>query len=358
MTNIEVSETKIVDYKDPSRRKMASAQRVVGVEPIEGADRIEKIRVLGWQLVAQKNEFKPGDLCVYCEIDSLLPEHPAFEAFRDRKFRIRTIKLRGVISQGLALPLSHPYIAEKLGNRTVTEGEDLSTELGIGKYEIPVPAVLAGKVAGGFPTHLVPKTDELRVQSYVNVLDEFAGREVYITTKMDGTSFTAYYSGETFGVCSRNLELKPDDHNLLWQIASKYDLERILKTISETAGLRLAIQGEVCGPGIQNNPLGLKEPELYVFNVYDIGRQRYLDYADAFRLLSDWKLPAVPVEAANVRFEWTLDQLLEMAKGKYKSGKHREGIVIRPVVEQESRVLQGRLSVKAINNDYLLSGGN
>ncbi len=358
MTNVEESDKNLAEYKEESRRKMASIQRVTSVEPIEGADRIEKIRVLGWQLVAQKNEFEPGDLCLYCEIDSVLPDHPAFENFRERKFRIKTIRLKGVISQGLAFPLDHPYIVEKIGNCKVSEGEDLSEMLGIVKHEVPLPVTMRGKVAGRFPAHLVPVTDELRVQSYVNVLDEFAGRDVYVTTKMDGTSFTAYYDGAKFGVCSRNMEMRPDDESIYTRIARKYDLERILKAIGETEGRNLAVQGEICGPGVRGNPIGLAQPELFVFNVFDIGAQRYLDFADAFRLMEERKLPTVPVDATGVRFGWTLDQLLEMAKGRYGSGRHREGIVIRPVKEDHSNVLAGRLSIKVINNDYLLSGGN
>ena len=349
---------------DEMRRKMATVQRVLSVEPIEGADRIQKIRVLGWQLVAKKDEFKPGDFCVFCEIDSQLPEHPSFEFLRDKKFRIRTAKFKGVLSQGLAIPLDNPYLIEKLGTRRVIEGQDVSEFLEVHKYEPPVPAMLMGKIKGFFPTHIVPKTDELRVQSYVNdkenVLNEFAGRTVYITTKVDGTSFTAYYHAvnDAFGVCSRNLELKPDDENTHWKIARQYNVEKKLRDYHAKMGVSLAIQGEIAGPGINGNPLGLRNAELFVFNIWNIDEHRYLDYPQFVATLGDIELPMVPLQCENVAFTWTLEQLLELAKGKYANGRHREGIVIRPVKECTSGILNGRLSIKVINNDHLLAGGS
>ena len=87
-------------------RNLASIQKISKLEPIPNADTIEKATVLGWELVVKKGEFKEGDLCVYCEIDSVLPERPEFEFLRTKKFRIKTIKFKGQISQVF---VSHQY---------------------------------------------------------------------------------------------------------------------------------------------------------------------------------------------------------------------------------------------------------
>jgi len=138
-------------------RKLASIQRIKNLEPIAGADAIEKATVLGWQLVVKKGEFAIGDLCVYCEIDSRLPDRPEFEFLKARGMRIRTVRLRGQISQGICFPLSIlPVYTD------VQEDTDVTELLDITKYEPPIPAQLAGVAKGLFPS-FIPKTDETRV---------------------------------------------------------------------------------------------------------------------------------------------------------------------------------------------------
>ena len=111
-------------------RKLASIQKIVSLEPIKDADKIEKATVLGWELVvAKKDNFKVGDLVVYCEVDSILPDKPEFEFLRERKFRIKTIKLRGQVSQGICFPLSI------LPKAKYNEGEDVTEVFGARKYD-------------------------------------------------------------------------------------------------------------------------------------------------------------------------------------------------------------------------------
>jgi RNA ligase (TIGR02306 family) len=195
-------------------RALASIQRILEVKEIPNADRIEEAVVLGWHLVVGKGEFKVGEKCVYFEVDSMLPLTPAFEFLKDKMkqyeggewfCRLRTKKLRGVLSQGLALPLGVLGLGQNL-----SLGEDVSERLGIKKYEPQIPAVLRGWAKGNFPTLYIPKTDEIRVQSIPEIFDEVRGKEVFVTEKADGTSVT-YFVREEFGVCSRNLELKEDD---------------------------------------------------------------------------------------------------------------------------------------------------
>jgi RNA ligase (TIGR02306 family) len=325
-------------------RALASVQRIQKLEPIPGADRIEKAGILGWHCVVKKGEFQAGDLCVYFEIDSILPDLPEFEFLRERKFRIKTIKLKGVLSQGLAVPLSllpHGGMYE--------EGADVTETLGVKKYEPEIPAFLAAEARGPFPAQ-VPKTDETRIQSNPEaVIGDFTGKDVYITLKLDGTSATYLKIGGDIHVCSRNLSLKEDDTSTYWRFYRTCHMDDIFK---ETGNV--AIQGEICGPGIQKNPLMLKSPELFVFNVYDIDAKKYYDYAALKGFCESYGLTMVPLLERRVFDFKSAEELLEYAKGDYPSGKKREGVVIRTVTEQYSPALEGRASFKVINNDYLL----
>ena len=216
-------------------RKLASIQTVNTVEPIPNADAIERIRVLGWWIVAKKGEHQPGDKIVYCEIDSLLPERPEFEFLRASSFkpahddlpagfRIKTVKLRGQVSQGICFPLS----ILPVGSPT-DEGADVTELLGVKKWEPPVPVGMGGKVKGGFPGFL-PKTDETRVQVLEGVIQRNQGKTFSITEKLDGTSFTAFLRQGEFGICSRNLWMdETDDTNVLARVARNLKLEEKLR---------------------------------------------------------------------------------------------------------------------------------
>ena len=195
------------------------------LEKIEGADTIEKATVLGWQLVVKKGEFKVGDLCVYCEIDSIMPERPEFEFLRSRGMRIKTIRLLGQVSQGICFPLR---ILPK--GATLIENADCTDILGVTKYELPVPACLSGVMKGRFPS-FIPKTDETRVQVLQTLLNKYKGERCYITEKLDGSSATFYLNNHEFGVCSRNMELLEDDTNSFWKIARQMDIENKMKRL-------------------------------------------------------------------------------------------------------------------------------
>jgi RNA ligase (TIGR02306 family) len=336
-------------------RNLASVQRVIEVGPIEGADNIERIRVLGWQLVAKRGEFQPGDPCVYFEIDSLLPEWPVFEFMRAHKFRIRTVRMRGQISQGLAVPLS--AFGDRLSplGSDPAEGMDLTELLEVRKYEPPLDVSLGGVVRRSLPS-FVPKTDEPRVQSAPGVIAEFSGVDVYVTVKCDGTSMTVYEREGDFGVCGRSLDFRLDvpeaTLNTYVKVARELDLERKL------AGRNLAIQGELCGPKIQKNRLALARHTLFVFNVYDIAGSRYLDFEPAREIVAELGLTSVPLVTTGPFRYGSVEELLEAARGHYEGTNHpREGIVIRTTRERYSEALQGRASFKVVNNDFLLKTG-
>lgn len=330
-----------------TERKLASIQRIVSIDPIPGADAIERVRVLGWDLVSRKGEFAVGDLCTYFEVDSFLPERPEFEFLRSSSFRtmgdlqgfrLRTISLRKQVSQGLAIPYkgSHPV------------GTDVTEELGIVKWDPPIPAQLAGLVKGNFPGFLT-KTDEVRIQSEPELINAMKDKAYYISTKLDGCSATYFLRDGEFGVCSRNLELKETEGNSFWDLARRKGLKDILEKAREDHG-DLCIQGELCGPGIQKNPLKLKEVALYIFNIYPVGgtkRSRFsVNAMEAF--VKKHGLSTVPIEEIGFEFLYSsVDELLNRAEGQYESGKTKEGIVVRSISGN-------RLSFKVINNKFLL----
>lgn len=333
-------------------RKLASIQAISSIEPIPNADAIDKATILGWSVVVKKGEFNVGDACIFCEIDSILPDGAEWAEFmRPRKFRIKTAKLRGVLSQGIAFPLSILPGAEDM-----EIGTDVSEQLKIKKYEpnLHYGGAKMGSASGSFPVG-VPKTDETRIQSALGVIDEIRVAPFYMTVKCDGTSGTFLYDDE-FCACSRNWKKREDKTNIYWDVARKYGLPEKLKHYPY-----FAVQGEIVGPGIQRNRLMLTEPDLLCFDIFDVKAGKYLDYYDLAKMCADLGLKTVPLE--NIiedlgNFDFSLEAWLKRAEGKYIGTKnHREGIVIRPMVNIYSPTLKGRLSFKVINNKYLLSGG-
>lgn len=346
-------------------RKLASIQTVNAAEPIPNADAIEKIRVLGWWVVVKKGEFKPGDKVVYCEIDSLLPERAEFEFLRASSykpaltdgtgavlqaagFRIKTIKLRGQVSQGICFPLS--ILPE---GTAPEEDADVTEALAVRKWEPPQTGT-SGRTKGSFPGFL-PKTDETRVQVLEKTIEKHRGLEFFVTEKLDGTSFTAFVRAGEFGVCSRNMLLDTtDETSTLIRLAKRLDLEAKLRALGAVRGHEVAVQGEVIGPGVQQNKYGLKEIALRVFNVFDVSAYRFLNHAEMLAAVASLGLDAVP-QLGTLVLNHTVDELVLLSEGLsvLNPKAQREGIVLRPLIEVEDDYL-GRLSFKAINPKFLL----
>jgi len=336
-------------------RKLASVQYVHDVWPIEDADRIECIGVLGWRCVAKKEEFKVGDLCVYFEIDSFLPVDDRF-AFLDSAclksnellgegYRLRTQRFRGQISQGLALPIS--VLPE--GDWTI--GADVTELLGVRKWMVSERATSGGTIIGGLPPE-VPKTNETRVQAEPSLIDEFKGLPYYITTKLDGTSVSMYRLGGHFGICGHNYELADDGKCSFWKWAHEHEVEGRLSA----AGLDdIVLQGEFCAAGIQGNPLMLKQPNWYVFTMRSAREGRRLGLDEMIRVSERTGLEMVPLEERGGDLPYqSVEELLERARGTYANGRTKEGIVVRPQAPAYSPIIGGSLSMKVINNDYLI----
>jgi RNA ligase (TIGR02306 family) len=336
-------------------RKLASIQRIDNLSPIPNADVIEVAQVLGWKCVTKKGEFKINDLGVYIEIDSILPDRPEFEFMKSRHFRVKTIRLRGQVSQGIIFPLSilPRDKFEELSKAPVDKilGLDVTEMLNIQKWEPYIPAQLAGKIKGNFPSFL-QKTDEIRIQAVPKVLDRHQGGVFfYVTEKVDGSSFTAYYRNGEFGVCSRNLELKEEEGNAFWKLARTLDLETKLRILNRN----LAIQGEMAGMGIQKNKYNLSDVRLFIFSMFDIDNHKYLDFCEVLTLCKEFQLDTVPQVLGSYFLPKTVDEVVELSKGVSLLNKSipREGLVFRPHEEAWDEDT-GRLSFKAINPEFLL----
>lgn len=344
-------------------RKLASIQKILKVTPIEGADKIELSHVLGWQVVTKKGEFKEGDYCVYFEVDSFLPEDPRFEFLRASSFkksellgegfRLRTAKLRGQISQGLCLPTE---TFPELSGETLYEGMDVTERLGVRKWEVPEMATTGGTVIGTLPW-FIPHSDETRIQSEPGLLHEFGDAEYYISTKMDGSSHAIGIDEDgTFYVCGHNYIYKDDGKSSFHEFVNRRGYEEKLRKYKEKYGIaNIAVVGEFCGAGIQKNRLQLKTPEWFVFTVQEDGVR--VPLKRALETAKEIEAVFVPVEETGTNLAEKYpdtDALLVRAEGTYPNGGLKEGIVIRPTETVQSKILNGPLSFKVINNRFLL----
>jgi RNA ligase (TIGR02306 family) len=375
-------------------RKLATITKIKKTLPIEGADFIEAVTMTtnGWVCVAKKGDLTPGDFGVYFEIDSFLPkeERYAFLDGRSNKtmndvegYRLKTVKLRKQISQGLLLPLHYfPEITKP------QEGDDVTELLKIELYEAPVKMSSRsgqfGQPAGKFPS-FVRKTDQERIQSLNETQIQALEHKTYeITEKLDGTSATYYYNRKHFGVCSRNLELKTSfgknffqrciewfRKKVLWrqfkkqfgfpksiyeEMAALHNLDKTLPEFCKETGHHYAIQGEIVGATISNNRLKLNDIEFYVFDIFDIDKQTYLDATERYAIAERLELRHVPIiEAEHVlRFDETpMEQMIKSADGKsVLSDQKREGLVYKQRGGEPWAV-----SFKIISNAYLLEHG-
>lgn len=369
-------------------RKLASIQRIVNLQPIEGADKIELATVLGWHVVVSKSEnHKIGDLVCYVEVDSQCPETEMFEFLKDRKYRVRTIKLRGQVSQGLIIPLN------AMPNKNYKEGQDVTDILGITKYDPELEAenklaeqeikksknpihkflmkyswyrTLYKKIKPatkcGFPDW-ISKTDEERIQTLPDLFEQAKAENCcfYSTEKIDGQSSTYFikkdkrfkiFTNYEFGVCSRNLRLKTPTNSSYWTVANQYNMEELLKSIMKYFKANtVVIQGEIAGTGIQQNKYHIDGYKLFVFNLIIDGKHYNTDEIQSILNKHDKTrtLKTVPIIDYLVPLKDTIDDMVEDAKGKSKLyDTLREGKVWRtdPSVK--------RISFKVINPEFLL----
>jgi len=352
-------------------RKLAHIEYITDIQPIPKADLIAVATVLGWKVVVKKGEFKVGDKVVYIEVDSIMPALPQYEFLKERKYRIRTIKLKGQVSQGLVLPLSS--LPE--GWKKFSIGQDVTEALGIVKYDPQAEdessqnmssfvkfmkrfkwyrKFFMNKKKGGFPDR-IKKTDEERIQNIPQILSDYHNSLFDVTEKLDGQSVTFFLKKVSknifgkqqydFGVCSRNLRLTRPDKSSWWTVAKNYHMEDVLKNLIGDREY-VVLQGEILGTSIQGNKYGVREYQFYAFNlIYPEGNVTWTDMTIP---LNQYGIQTVPILDVDVNLFTTVDDMVEMSKGKsYINPKiDREGLVIRN--------FEKGISFKVINPEFLL----
>ena len=355
-------------------RKLASIRQITEILPIEGADLIVRVKVDDWYCVALKTEFSVGDKCVYFEIDSFIPIIPQVEHLRARAYkkmgekegiRIKTIKLKGQISQGLVLPV-HAFFDMFVDSdfdegQELSEyfflGNDVSELIGVEKYEPPVPAELGGQVKGNFPG-FIKKTDQERCQNIgYRIFTENKDTTYEITMKLDGTSFTGFQNKGDDGVCGRNWQLQLDEWNANNALVRMY-VDSKMQSALQAYGRNIAVQGEFMGPKIQGNRENLVSYTLFVFDIYDIDNQCQLgpdDRREALQALYDLGMNKkmvqhVPILAYNVTLA---DMGITDVAGLLKDAEGES--IVHPVREGKVyKSMNGQFSFKAISNAFLL----
>lgn len=414
-------------------RKLVTFRTIDEVKPHTNADRLELVMIGGWQCIVKKGEFDPGDMVVFFEIDSLLPIRPEFEFLRQYSyvqkewlkdlvpngegFRLKTVKLRQEISQGLVIPIPKDdvqlqRIIEDVYASTLLNEEDgltpldvlldmdLSEHFGVIKYDPPEKTIsvkMGGRPRGGFPS-FIPKTDQERIQNinYRQLLESIKLGECFeVTQKMDGSSLTCFYLREDspladekyngLGICSRNIYLKhkPDEEgqdvgdNAFVKIVFETGLHEAIEKVSKDLGFDIAVQGELIGEGIQDNIHGIKGYDLYIFDIFDINKQKYLPPNDRSAVIEklldngfsgkdvDWIADvdishafchATSIAVEDIK-EGVVDPthedmgklrqyFIQMGSWKLDNGNPNEGIVLKSH--------HRNFSFKAVSNDYLL----
>lgn len=334
--------------------KVATLEYIKNVYPHPNANKLDIAVVNGWKVCIKKNEYKIGDLCIYVNIDTQLKECVQYEFLRNKKFRIKSNKLRGQLSEGIIFPTS---LLKEFGYSTIIideniEGTDVSEYIGAKHYEKPISMNLLGTSIGQMPS-FIKKTNEENLENVIEVLEELKNKPYYITLKVDGSSTTYYINNGKYGVCSRNLELNEEENNGFWKVSKKYDIEKKLTTYFKDKNV--AVQGEVYGPGIQNNLLKTKEISFYAFNLWDIDNKKNLDYIDLKTFCVSTQIPMIPVIEENEEFNLSLEDLQSISnKLKYSSGFAAEGIVVRPKTTFYSNKMRSYCSFKVKNEEYKL----
>ena len=344
-------------------RKLASIRVVDSLEPIDGADKIELAKVGGWQVVTQKGWASPRKLVIFFEVDSFLPVDPRFEflrksGFKSTKnlgdgFRLKTIKLRKTLSQGLIMPLEEfPEVLE------ASDGLDVTELLKVQKYEKPIPASMTGRVRGNYPM-FIRKTDQERAQNMLKeIKNEIGGLLFEVSLKLDGSSMTVYRNEDYTGVCSRNWDLDQNEElserrDVFWTCANLHNLPGIVERMQMDLGRNLALQGELMGPGVQGNREKLNQLEFYLFDIWDIDKQAYVSPDERHYLAKAYNLQQVPM----IGFYYLQDILKEDSiiddlqtlsdRSSINNDVRAEGLVFK-------RVSLERMSFKIINNQFLL----
>lgn len=366
-------------------RKLASVQTISEIKTHPNADSLELAIILGWQVAVVKDSFKVGDKVVYMEVDSILPPKPEFEFLASKKYRIKTIRLRGERSEGIVFGM------EILPKGTYEVGDDVTELLGVTKYLTPQErrevevkkkkpkgffqkvlkffglynTSLGYKLRGlvfpdweWFPSY-VSKTDETRVQNNPRVLSD--GLEYFITEKIEGTSVTygideknnITTSTRNYVITPKRIKTDPSLQRYI-DVIGPYCVYESLQMWKEFFGAKtLALQGEMVGPGISGNIYGLTEDDFYLFNLVIDGK-KYSVHGHKASYINN-AIKRVPVLGTfKADGKSTVDSILEAATftSTIEGTKETlaEGMVLRAFNAEEQVVS----SFKVVSPEYLL----
>ncbi len=332
--------------------KLASIEKIIKIEPIIDADRIELATVQGWDIVVSKGTYKLDDKCIYIPIDTQIDlTKPWFENLSKNSvniLRINTLKIRGVWSQGLIIPLSDDILdllrSQKI---SIDYSDDIGHLIGVTKYQKDLKNT-CNHCYEKFPTDIISKTDEDNLKSKPGILKEFEGKRFYISKKLDGSSMTIILQNKNITVCSRNYVLDSESEMSRFVIISGID--KILEKITYN---NLAIQGEFCGPKINSNRLGLKENHFYIFNIKNIDTGEFYGLDELIKFKNETGLEFVPVmDIFDWDKTWDINKFQNYANNVKYSNCVGEGIVVRPTIPFWSKILNKNLSCKIINQNY------
>ena len=336
--------------------KLATIEKLHSIQPHPNpeVEKLEVAKILEWPVVIPKGQYKDGELVVFIQIDSIVPEtNPYFEFMRRQKFRVWNARFKGAPSSGLVCPLNilPGVFPQELSPAPYAEGDDVSEALSIIKYERPVDISVGGDAAGGFPTNLISISDEDNMLSYPTALTELEGKEIYITQKVDGSSTTFVFNDGEFKACSRRWELK-EGSGFPWIAVNKYDIKNKMTAL----GRNLAIQAEAIGPKLNGNTMELKELEIKVFRIKDLDKRQTLSFMDMQAMCIALNLPSVEViEICKFNKDiHTIEYFRNLADSQIwkTNGKPGEGIVVASIIPFYSPTIGKDWSLKLINQNY------
>jgi RNA ligase (TIGR02306 family) len=340
--------------KESTTRKLASVQKIDEINLHLNSNNLAIAKVLGWQVIIKRDEFQINEKIIYFEIDSLLPAAEWSEFMKERNYRVKTIKLRGEISQGLILPLK--ILGDNVNPDDYEIGKNLTETIGVEKYEIEEQELAKfvnnqNKSHSPFPLTLIEQTDESRIQSEPKFIQKFQNQPYYASLKYDGTSATYLIDPnkkDEYYICSRNYRRAYSNDDLYSIISDKYQIKEKLLSVD----CRYGIQCEIYGPKISKNFLGVREVKMAVFNIKDLIDNRYLDMEELIEVCNKLELPMVDIIEKGDSFNYDMPSLKKLSKGTYpKTNNQREGLVFR--LQNGWHNLQ-RYSFKIINDDFLL----
>ena len=338
------------------KRKLASVQKITSITPLETKNKVQKATLLGWNVLVEANKYNEGEKVIYFEADALLPAKKNWtKGIKPKNLIIKSSKQYKNVFHGAIMKLDTLLKVENFNLKLedLNEGFDLTEIMEITKYEQD-PEIALKEQEKKFPSDIIEKSDEIRLQSNPKYLEMFEGKEFYSTLKYDGSSGTFLIHPETkkFMVCSRNQNIDINEKkNIYWDVANKYDI----KTKLEKFEGKYAIQGEIYGPKINKNRLEQKDINIAIFTIKNIKDNYYVDFKELVQVCKDMELPMVEVIEEGVFKYKTVEEMVEKSKGLYPGTKYpREGLVYR--LKENWNKDKVRASFKVINDDYLVGG--